>query len=341
MGILDSLGSVLGSTTGLGALGSIVGSFFGSNAQSNAAQQASQAQIQAAQQAMANQQQDYSAAVGQQQGLLNQGLGMGQATLNNIGGAYSPLQAAGTQGIAGLNNFSQGGQNAFQAQQALTGALGPEAQQQAMSGIQNSAMFQGLLQQGNQNILQNASATGSLRGGNTMAALGQFAPALLNQQIQQQIGNLGTQAGLGANAAGTLGGYGVNAAQGIGQGNLGVLQANGGLLSQSGSNLTSLANNNSAAMNGLIGNIGSANAGNALAQGAAGASFWNTAGGALNQANLLTSLQQRAGIASTQPGGGFFGAAPSTGGSGTGWGSLAGAEASGTPAGQLLGTWNF
>ncbi len=93
---------------------------------------------------------------------------------------------------------------------------GFEAQQQAISQFEQSPMFQALARQGEEGILQNASATGGLRGGNVQGALGQFRPALLNQQIQQQLSTLGGIAGLGQNAAAGVGNAGVQTGRSIG-----------------------------------------------------------------------------------------------------------------------------
>lgn len=95
------------------------------------------------------------------------------------------------------------GNQAMGGQQALLGLAGADKQAQAIQGIKNSPQMQALLQQGENSILQNASATGGLRGGNTQAALAQFSPQLLNQLIQQQYTNLGGISQLGqASAAG-------------------------------------------------------------------------------------------------------------------------------------------
>jgi hypothetical protein len=122
---------------------------------------------------------------------------------NNITGVTAANTAAdaqrtGIQNAQGmLDPYASAGQNAIGAQADLTGANGPEAQAAAVSQIQNNPMFQSLLSQGENSLLQNASATGGLRGGNTQAALAQFAPQMLNQQIQQRFQNLGGIAGQG------------------------------------------------------------------------------------------------------------------------------------------------
>lgn len=95
------------------------------------------------------------------------------------------------------------GNQAMSGQQALLGLSGSDKQAQAIQGIKDSPQMQALLQQGENSILQNASATGGLRGGNTQAALAQFSPQLLTQLINQQYTNLGGLSQLGqASAAG-------------------------------------------------------------------------------------------------------------------------------------------
>lgn len=99
--------------------------------------------------------------------------------------------------------FVGAGTKSLGAQSALLGLEGPEAQRAAITGIGTSPTFQALQQQGETSILQNAAATGGLRGGNTQAALAQFSLQLLNQLIQQQFANLGGLTSIGqASAAG-------------------------------------------------------------------------------------------------------------------------------------------
>jgi len=92
---------------------------------------------------------------------------------------------------------------ALQAQQELLGLRGTEAQQRAISGLEQSPILQALTRQGEEALLQRASATGGLRGGNVQAALAQFRPQLLSDVIQQQYSNLGGLTKIGqASAAG-------------------------------------------------------------------------------------------------------------------------------------------
>ena len=93
------------------------------------------------------------------------------------------------------------GTGALGGQQALIGLGGAGAQQQAIAGLEGSPQFQALTQQGEQAILQNAAATGGLRGGNVQAALAQFRPQVLSDLINQQYARLGGLSTLGQNAA--------------------------------------------------------------------------------------------------------------------------------------------
>lgn len=95
------------------------------------------------------------------------------------------------------------GTESIKAQQALLGLLGTEEQQKAIAGIEAGPTFSALARQGEEAILQKASATGGLRGGNVQAALAQFRPQLLQSLIEQQYTNLGGITKIGqASAAG-------------------------------------------------------------------------------------------------------------------------------------------
>lgn len=98
--------------------------------------------------------------------------------------------------------YLQAGTGALTAQQNLLGLGGANQQAAAVNQLQQNPLFQALASQGENAILQNASATGGLRGGNVQGALAQFRPQLLNQQIQQQLANLGGLTALGQASAG-------------------------------------------------------------------------------------------------------------------------------------------
>lgn len=149
-----------------------------------------------------------------------------------------------------LKPYSDAGLSGLSGQQNLLGINGTAAQQAAINNINNSSEMQTYLQQGENAILQNASATGGLRGGNTQAALAQFRPQLLNQLINQRYQNYAGLTSLGQNAA-------------AGTGNAGM---------QTASNISNLYQQ-----------TGAAQAGAALAQGQANANMWNGVTGAIGQ----------------------------------------------------------
>lgn len=96
------------------------------------------------------------------------------------------------------------GPGALQAMQGLAGLRGAGEQQAAINQIKQGAQYQELARQGEEAILQNAAATGGLRGGNVQAALSQFRPALLNQLIESQYGKLAGLTSLGSTSAENL-----------------------------------------------------------------------------------------------------------------------------------------
>jgi hypothetical protein len=98
---------------------------------------------------------------------------------------------------------------------AALGLAGPEAQQTYVAQQEQSPIFQALARQGEEAMLQNASATGGLRGGNVQGALAQFRPALLNQFLEQQYGRLGGMTALGQQSAAGVGTAGMQSAGSI------------------------------------------------------------------------------------------------------------------------------
>ncbi len=162
-----------------------------------------------------------------------------------------------------LAPYVQGGNQGLDALLALSGAQGVKAQQQGVSALERSPMFQSLARQGEQGILQNASATGGLRGGNVQGALAQFRPALLNQQIQQQMATYGGLASMGQNAAAGVGNAGVATGQSIGglMQDTGQARAYGALGSSTalGQGVASLGN----ILGGVLGGSGGSTAGGA------------------------------------------------------------------------------
>jgi|LakMenEpi03Aug12_release.lakeMendotaPanAssembly.Ray.scaffolds.fasta_scaffold34458_2 hypothetical protein len=108
-----------------------------------------------------------------------------------------------------LKPYTEAGVPALEQQQAFLGLRGPEAEQAAIDRIQSGAGFQESVRQGEEALLQRASATGGLRGGNIQGALAQFRPALLNQALEQQYSRLGGMTTLGQQSAAGVGAAGM------------------------------------------------------------------------------------------------------------------------------------
>jgi hypothetical protein len=167
------------------------------------------------------------------------GIAVGGATLiSGMAQADAASSAAATQGAsaqAGIDEqrrqfdavqkllapYVSAGAPALEAQQAFLGLKGPEAERAAIERIQGGETFKALTQQGEEALLQRASATGGLRGGNIQGALAQFRPALLSSLIDQQYGRLGGMTALGQQSAAGVGAAGqqtgVNVANLLGQ----------------------------------------------------------------------------------------------------------------------------
>ena len=168
-----------------------VGQYFSAREQSKAARGAARAQTGAAQEAVEVQ----------------------QDILDNIRSILNPYIGAGRPNLT--EPYVQAGGQALQGLQGLMGLRGAGEQQAAIGQIQQGAQFQELARQGEQGILQNAAATGGLRGGNVQAALSQFRPALLNQLIESQYSKLAGLTSLGGTAAQNLVGMGQETAAGL------------------------------------------------------------------------------------------------------------------------------
>ena len=189
-------------------IGDVVGGITGANQQADAAQSAANTQSQY-----------YKASIDEQ-----------KREYDTIVNMMKPYVSTGT--------------SALSSQADLLGLNGNTAQQSAINNIQSGSAYQTALKQGENSILQNASATGGLRGGNTQAALAQYSPALLNSMVQQQYSNLGGLSQLG--------------------------QASAGLQASAGQNTSSNVSN-------LLSQIGSSQAGATIAQGNATQSGLNSA----------------------------------------------------------------
>lgn len=231
----------------------VVGSIISSNAQSKAAGRAADAQSAAA-----------DTAAGAQLRSAELGIEEQRRQFEETTRLLAPYISAGAAALPGYEPIREAGARAFEQQQALAGLLGPAAQTAAISQLEQSGEFQALTRQGEEALLQRASATGGLRGGNIQAALAQFRPAMLSEQIERQLGRLGGFSAAGFGATSELAGFGQAGA------------ARQAVIGQQ----------SSAAIQGLLGQQGSALSGAALARGQA------QAGQALAQGQAISNLGQ-------------------------------------------------
>ena len=220
------------------------GGLIGSQMTSSATKSASETQAGAAQAGIDEQRRQNEAI----QKLLSPYVQAGGGAL----GAYAPYQQAGAGALPTLQQYAQAGAPALEQQQALIGLRGPEAQRQAIAGIEGGGEFKALSEQARNSLLQGASATGGLRGGNIQGALAQFQPQLLNQLINQQYGRLGGLAATGGNVAQSLVSGGLSATgelARIGQASAAGVGTAG---TQTGANIANLLGNQGAATAGGI-----------------------------------------------------------------------------------------
>ena len=177
----------------------------------------------------------------------------------------SPYVKAGQGAIDRLAPYEQAGTTALGGQLDLTGLNGVEAQQAAIAALKSSPEMLAMTQQGENAMLQNAAATGGLRGGNIQGALAQFRPQVLSSLINQQYQRLGALSSIGQNTTMNVAQLGQASAAGVGSAGL-----------QTGSNIAN-----------LLGQQGAAQAGGQLAAGKAWQSIPNA---------FMTSLGTYAGL---------------------------------------------
>lgn len=114
---------------------------------------------------------------------------------------FEPFRQAGLSGLSGYGD--------------LVGINGGDKQGAAINALKASPYYQSLYRNGLESVLQNASATGGIRGGNTEGALANFGSDTLTQAILQQLGNLGGLASLGEGATNSTATFGANATNSI------------------------------------------------------------------------------------------------------------------------------
>lgn len=114
---------------------------------------------------------------------------------------YAPYLTAGTQALSGISG--------------LIGLGGGDAQTAALDALEKSPMFQSVVRNGEEAVLQNAAATGGLRGGNTQRGLADFRSDAFLDTIRQQLSALGGVAGMGMGATDSVSGFGAQASNNV------------------------------------------------------------------------------------------------------------------------------
>lgn len=228
-----ALGGPVGAAIGFGLGGSVGGGM----AAAESAEKAGEVQAEAAALGIDEQRRQFNIAMERLSPYQQAGVGAIQR--------LQPIEAAGAQAVQQLSPYAAAGAPAIEAQQALAGLRGPAAQRAAIDQLAASPEFKGLVEQGERALLQRASATGGLRGGNVQEALAQFRPQMLSQLIGQQYERLGgltdigrvtsqNLAQLGSQATTNIAQLGQSAAAGQATGALQSAEMVSGLLGERG-----------------------------------------------------------------------------------------------------------
>jgi len=135
-----------------------------------------------------------------QNALYQQALQQQQGQFNQTQANFQPYLSSGGAALGSI--------------QDLLGLSGNDPQAAAIAALKGSPAFTSQYDTGVDTILQNAAATGGLRGGNINNAnsgrpnLPGFSSSLLAQLIQNQLANLGGLASQGSGAANSIGQFG-------------------------------------------------------------------------------------------------------------------------------------
>lgn len=159
----------------------------------------------------------------------NRGIGEQQRQFDTTRADFQPFRDTGVAGLGQLGD--------------LIGVNGPEKQAAALGMIQGSPELAALFRNGEEAVLQNASATGGLRGGNTQRGLADFRSDAFNTVLQNQLSRLGGLAGMGMGSTEAVANFGQQKANSITEllGRIGGAKASGyltrgGINSQNWSN---------------------------------------------------------------------------------------------------------
>lgn len=111
--------------------------------------------------------------------------------------------------------YMDAGKTALPQIEDLLGLNGNDKSAAAIEALKSSPAYQSLYNNGQEAVLQNAAATGGLRGGNTQSSLANFGRDTLSSVISDQLSRLGGLAGMGQGATGSVAGLGANTANQI------------------------------------------------------------------------------------------------------------------------------
>lgn len=213
-------------------------------------------------------------------------IGAGSSLISSSNAADAATQAANTQAAANQAAIAEqareydlaqqrsapwlaAGKSALSGQSDLLGLNGSSSQQTAINNLQNSALYKSLFRNGQDTVLNNAAATGGLRGGNATTSLYNLGQDTLSSVIQNQLANLGGISGTGQSSANSLNSSGSSTASAISSllSQTGAAQGGGILSSTAASNsgLTGVSSalnnllNNSSVMSALSGSSGLTN----------------------------------------------------------------------------------
>jgi hypothetical protein len=173
MGLFDTIGDFLGSGIGetlVGVGGDLASAYLGGQSAGEAADV-------------------YAQSLGEGRKVTDEAIARARGDV--MGGVAPGLEdlISGYQGaISTLETPGQAEQQAL----ALSGALGPEAEQAAIAAFQESPGQKFLREQGEQAITRNAAAVGGLGGGRIRQALQEHGIGTAAQNMQQRFLNLGS-----------------------------------------------------------------------------------------------------------------------------------------------------
>jgi len=214
-------------------------------------------------------------------------------------GARADLSRGLTAGLSEFDPYAAAGEGAINQEAALSGALGPEAQQQAIDSFIESPGQKYLRERQEQALLRSSAAIGGLGGANVRTALQQQAMGIAATQQQQQLENLRSLAGRGQQVAGARAGMITGASEqmaGLAE-RLGVAGAN--LATMTAQQKAALAERAGLSLADLEQQIGQAQIGNLERYGSGLANLRQTEMGqlsGLSQLGALTGLESQQNI---------------------------------------------